>query len=55
MDGQYESWMYKNPNQSFNFAKAGSVYHPDHSVLVREKGYSEYWYQTIDLWRKSRF
>ncbi len=55
VDGQYETWNYKNPRQSFNFSKAGSVYHPDHSVLVREKGYSEYWYQTIDLWRKSRF
>jgi len=54
VDGQYETWKYKNPRQSFNFAKAGSVYHPDHSVLVREKGYTEYWYQTIDLWRKSR-
>lgn len=54
VDGQYEVWSYKNPKQSFNFAKAGSVYHPDHSVLVREKGYTEYWYQTIDLWRKSR-
>ncbi len=55
VDGQYETWNYKNPRQSFSFSKAGSVYHPDHSVLVREKGYSEYWYQTIDLWRKSRF
>lgn len=54
VDGQYEVWSYKNPRQSFSFAKAGSVYHPDHSVLVREKGYTEYWYQTIDLWRKSR-
>ena len=55
IDGQYEIWGYKNPSQSFHFLKAGSVYHPDHSVLVREKGYTEYWYQTIDLWRKSRF
>ena len=55
VDGQYEIWGYKNPSQSFHFLKAGSVYHPDHSVLVREKGYTEYWYQTIDLWRKSRF
>jgi GWxTD domain-containing protein len=55
VDGQYEVWGYKNPRQSFNFLKAGSVYHADHSVLMREKGYTEYWYQTIDLWRKSRF
>lgn len=54
-DGGFEEWVYKNPRQSFRFARAGSVYHPDHSVLVREKGYTEYWYMTIDLWRKSRF
>lgn len=55
LDGQQEIWMYKNPRQEFQFTRAGSVYHPDHSVLVREKGYSENWYLTIDLWRKSRF
>lgn len=55
MEGGFEEWSYKNPRQSFQFARAGSVYHPDHSVLVREKGYTEYWYMTIDLWRKSRF
>lgn len=55
VDGGFEVWVYKNPKQSFSFAKAGSVYHPDHSVLVRQKGYTENWYLTIDLWRKSRF
>ncbi|MBL7850029.1 MAG: GWxTD domain-containing protein [Cyclobacteriaceae bacterium] len=55
VDGGYEVWIYKNPKQSFSFARAGSVYHPDHSVLVRQKGYTENWYMTIDLWRKSRF
>ncbi len=54
-DGGFEDWSYKNPRQAFRFARAGSVYHPDHSVLVRDKDYTEYWYQTIDLWRKSRF
>lgn len=54
-DGGFEDWSYKNPRQSFRFARAGSVYHPDHSVLVRDKDYTEFWYQTIDLWRKSRF
>lgn len=55
VDGGFEEWAYKNPKQSFRFAHSGSVYHPDHSVLVREKGYTEYWYLTIDLWRKGRF
>ncbi len=51
----FEYWSYKSIKQMFRFARAGSVYHPDHSVLVREKGYTEYWYQTIDMWRKSRY
>jgi len=55
VDGGYEEWSYKNPRQSFRFARVGSVYNPDHSVLVRDKDYTEYWYMTIDLWRKSRF
>lgn len=55
VDGGFEVWVYKNPKQSFSFARAGSVYHPDHSVLVRQKNYTENWYMTIDLWRKSRF
>ena len=55
IDGGFEVWVYKNPKQAFSFARAGSVYHPDHSVLVRQKGYTENWYLTIDLWRKSRF
>lgn len=55
LDGGFEEWRFKNPKQSFRFARAGSVYHPDHSVLVRDRSYTEYWYLTIDLWRKSRF
>jgi GWxTD domain-containing protein len=54
VNGGQEIWGYKNPRQQFTFTKAGSVYHPDHYVLVRDKQYAEYWYQTIDLWRKSR-
>jgi len=54
-DDGFEYWTYKNPRQAFRFARAGSVYHPGHSVLVREKGYTETWYMSIDLWRKSRF
>lgn len=54
VNGTQETWSYKNPRLQFDFTKAGSVYHPDHYVLVRDKQYAEYWYQTIDLWRKSR-
>ncbi len=53
--GQQEKWSYKSPRQVFIFTKAGSVYSPEHSVLIRDAQYTENWYQTIDLWRKSRF
>ncbi|MBK5277483.1 MAG: GWxTD domain-containing protein [Bacteroidia bacterium] len=52
---QNETWNYKGFKQSFTFVKTGSVYDPDYYVLVREKRFSETWFSTIDLWRKSRF
>jgi GWxTD domain-containing protein len=55
MAGQQEYWVYRNLRQQFTFMKVGSVYHPDHFVLVRDKDYAENWYLTVDLWRKSRF
>jgi GWxTD domain-containing protein len=55
VNGQQEIWAYKNPRQTFVFTKAGSVYNPDHYVLIRDSKYTEDWYLTIDLWRKSRF
>lgn len=55
LSGQQEMWSYKSIGLQFFFNKAGSVYHPDHFVLIRDKQYTELWYQTIDLWRKSRF
>jgi GWxTD domain-containing protein len=55
MAGQQENWAYKNLQMQFTFMKVGSVYHPDHFVLVRDKDYAENWYLTVDLWRKSRF
>ena len=55
VNDQQEIWTYKTPRQRFSFMKSGSVYHPDHYVLVRTQQYTEDWYLTIDLWRKSRF
>jgi len=55
LTGDSEVWRYKNIGQSFTFVKTGSVYGPDYFVLVRDKRYTESWYTTIDLWRKSRF
>ncbi len=54
-NGQQEVWAYKYPRQSFKFTKSGSVYNPDHYVLIRDSQYTEDWYSTIDLWRKSQF
>lgn len=53
--GQNEIWYYKNTRTKFVFVKRGSVYDPNYYVLMREDNYSELWYNTIDLWRKSRF
>ena len=50
-----EIWYYKNFNVRFTFVKSGSVYDPDTFVLLRDKRFAETWYNTIDLWRKSRF
>src|SRR6478609_1146118 len=49
--GQNETWNYKSPKQSFTFVKTGSVYDPDYFVLVRERRFTETWFNTIDLWR----
>lgn len=53
--GQQETWTYRSVGIRFVFNKTGSVYGPDHFVLVRNKDYAESWYSTVDLWRKSRF
>jgi len=53
-NGQYEVWSYKTMNMKFTFVRTGSVYDPDYYVLERNKRFSEAWYYTIDMWRKSR-
>ncbi len=55
LNAQQEVWAYKNSRIQFTFTKSGSVYGPDHFVLIRDKDYAETWYLTVDLWRKSRF
>lgn len=52
---QNEIWYYKNSRTKFVFIKKGSVYDPDYFVLMRDDRFTELWYNTIDLWRKSRF
>jgi GWxTD domain-containing protein len=53
-NGQYEVWSYKSMNAKFTFVRTGSVFDPDYYVLERNKRFSETWYYTIDMWRKSQ-
>jgi GWxTD domain-containing protein len=55
LNDQQEVWAYSSAGVQFTFNKVGSVYAPDHYVLIRDKDYAESWYMTVDLWRKSRF
>jgi hypothetical protein len=55
LNDQQEVWAYSGAGVQFTFNKVGSVYAPDHYVLIRDKDYAEAWYMTVDLWRKSRF
>jgi GWxTD domain-containing protein len=55
--GDREIWNYRLTSQdiSFTFIKSSSVFDPDNYVLLRDKKYQQAWYETIDLWRGSRF
>jgi GWxTD domain-containing protein len=55
MNDGTETWFYKSSRTRFTFVKRGSVYDPNHYVLLRDKRFAETWFSTIDLWRKSRF
>lgn len=52
-----EVWEYKNDNikERFQFVKSATLFDPENYVLIREKGFTNDWYNMIDLWRKARF
>lgn len=51
-----EVWTYKKQfDISFNFTKSSTIFDPDNYVLIRDKKYTETWYEVIDLWRNARF
>lgn len=52
---QNEIWYYKDSRTKFVFIKKGSIYAPNNYTLMRDDRFTELWYNTIDLWRKSRF
>jgi GWxTD domain-containing protein len=53
--GPNEVWYYKTYKERFTFVKNGSVYDPNNYILVRSSKLAELWFNTVDLWRKSRF
>jgi GWxTD domain-containing protein len=51
-----EVWTYKKQfDISFNFTRSSTIFDPDNYVLIRDKKYTETWYEVIDLWRNARF
>lgn len=52
-----EVWEYKNENlrERFQFVKSQTIFDRQNYVLIRSKGYTNDWYNMIDLWRKARF
>ena len=48
-----EVWTYGKT--SFNFTKSSTLFDPDNYVLIRDKKYTEQWYETVDLVRNGRF
>jgi hypothetical protein len=51
----FEIWYYKGTGSKFIFSRSGSVFAPITYFLTRNEEYTQDWYSTIDLWRKSRF
>ncbi|MGE0587544.1 MAG: GWxTD domain-containing protein [Cyclobacteriaceae bacterium] len=52
---QNEIWYYKDTRTKFVFLRKGSVYDPNYLTMMRDDKYTDLWFGTIDLWRKSRF
>jgi GWxTD domain-containing protein len=52
-----EVWEYKNDDVKtrFQFIKSPTLFDPENYVLIRDKKYTEQWYNMVDLWRKARF
>jgi len=52
-----EVWEYKNVNAKLrcHFVKSPTLFDPENYVLIRDKKFTDTWYQMIDLWRKARF
>jgi GWxTD domain-containing protein len=55
--GNREVWEYKNAYYKGRiiFTKAGTLFDPENFVLIRDRKFTDTWYQLVDLWRKARF
>ncbi len=52
-----EVWEYKNDTVKirFQFVKSPTLFDPNNYVLIRDKKFTNAWYEMVDLWRKARF
>jgi GWxTD domain-containing protein len=52
-----EIWNYKRPEfkTNFEFVRSPSLFDPHNYALVRDRKYTQLWYEVIDLWRNARF
>lgn len=52
-----EVWEYKNDTLKirFQFVQSPTLFDPDNFVLIRDKKFTNTWYEMVDLWRKARF
>jgi GWxTD domain-containing protein len=52
-----EVWEYKNDNIKIRlqFVKSPTLFDPDNYVLIRDKKFTNPWYEMVGLWRKARF
>ncbi|MFZ6011844.1 MAG: GWxTD domain-containing protein [Bacteroidota bacterium] len=48
-----EVWTYGKT--TFNFVKSSTLFDPDNYVLIRDRKYTDEWYEKVDLIRNSRF
>lgn len=55
--GDREVWEYKNNfyKGRFIFTKVSTLFDPGNFVLLRDKKFTDTWYEMVDLWRKVRF
>lgn len=53
-----QEWIYLNrgrmPRLTFFFSRVPNVFTTEHYVLTRDRRYADFWFSTVDSWRKGR-